>query len=95
MKPNLKANYGPQQYLCSAQGSSPVKTQHTSITRALRVSLRAARFLTIAAMATMAAATLAQQPQTIDQIRVIGNRRIRVTLANDGRTIVTLTEEIL
>ncbi len=30
------ANYGPHQYLCSPQGSSPVKIKHTSISRVLQ-----------------------------------------------------------
>ena len=76
VKPNLKANYGPHQYLCSAQGSSPVKTKHTSISRALRITSRLARLAIVLALALTAGASLAQQPQTIDSIRVIGNRRI-------------------
>jgi hypothetical protein len=36
VKPNQKANYGPHQYLCSTQGSSPVKIKHSSISRVLR-----------------------------------------------------------
>jgi outer membrane protein insertion porin family len=73
VKPNLKANYGPHQYLCSSQGSSPVKIKHTSVSRALRAASRAALVFTLALVPVGA---MAQQSQTIEQIRVIGNRRI-------------------
>ena len=76
MKPDLKANYGPHQYLCSTQGSSPVKIKHSSISRVLRTTSRLARTLILLALALTATAALAQQAQTVDQIRVIGNRRI-------------------
>lgn len=70
----VKLNYGPHQnYLCSPQGSGPVKIKHTSISRAARVLCR---LLVAAVLAVTAGAALAQTPQTIDQIRVIGNRRI-------------------
>jgi outer membrane protein insertion porin family len=55
-----------------------VKIKHTSIFRAPRSASRVARtmiMLTLA-LAFTAGAALAQQPQTIEQIRVIGNRRI-------------------
>ncbi|MGD0293920.1 MAG: outer membrane protein assembly factor BamA [Terracidiphilus sp.] len=76
MKPNVMANYGPHQYVCSAQGSRPVKIEHISISRALRITSRLAYTMLVLALALSAAAALAQQPQTIESIRVIGNRRI-------------------
>ncbi|MGA7342964.1 MAG: outer membrane protein assembly factor BamA [Terracidiphilus sp.] len=70
----VKPNYGTHQdHLCSPQGRSPVKIRHTSICRAARFLIRA---LLLAMLACTAGAALAQTPQTIDQIRVIGNRRI-------------------
>jgi outer membrane protein insertion porin family len=76
VKPNLKANYGPEPYLCSAQGFSPVKSKHTRISAAKRIASRMARMMLLLALAFTAVAALAQTPQTIDSIRVIGNRRI-------------------
>jgi len=76
VKPNVMANYGPHQYVCSTQGSRPVKIKHISISRALRTSNRLARIVLVLALALSAAAALAQQSQTIESIRVIGNRRI-------------------
>jgi outer membrane protein insertion porin family len=73
VKPDLKPNHGPHQYLCSPQGSSPVKIKHTSISRA---AYRLAGMAMLLALALAAVASLAQQPQTIEQIRVIGTRRI-------------------
>ncbi len=70
------ANYGPHQYVCSAQGCRPVKSKHISISRALRTTNRLARAVLVLALTLSAAAALAQQPQTIESIRVIGNRRI-------------------
>src|ERR1039458_9542397 len=70
------ANYGPHQYVCSAQGYRPVKIKHISVSRALRTTSRIAHVVLVLALALSAAAALAQQPQTIDSIRVIGNRRI-------------------
>jgi outer membrane protein insertion porin family len=70
------ANYGPHQYVCSAQGTRPVKIKHISIFRALPAASRLARTVLVFALALCAAAALAQQPQTIESIRVIGNRRI-------------------
>ena len=67
-------NYGTHQYsLCSPQGHCPVKIRHTYISRAARILTRA---LVVALLAVTAGAALAQTPQTIDEIRVIGNRRI-------------------
>ncbi len=70
------ANFGPHQYVCSTLGSSPVKIEHLSFFRVLRTTNRLARTLLVLALALSAAAALAQQPQTIESIRVIGNRRI-------------------
>jgi len=62
--------------MCSPQGPSPVKTKHTCISRTLRTATRLARVMLLLTLAFTAGAALAQQPQTIEQIRVIGNRRI-------------------
>ncbi len=72
----VKPNYGPHQLLCSPQGDSPVKIKHASILRTLRNSARWARLSLILLLALSAGAALAQTSETIDQIRVIGNRRI-------------------
>ena len=72
----VKTNYGPHQYMCSPQGSSPVKIKHTSIFRARCAVNRLGCVLLLLAFAFSAGAALAQQSQTIEQIRVIGNRRI-------------------
>ena len=75
----MKANYVPHQHLCSPQGSSPVKNKHTSISRHERILegfARVARTVLALALAVTAVAAFAQQSQTIDSIRVIGNRRI-------------------
>ena len=65
----MKPNDGPHQYFCSPLGSSPVKTRRT------RISLLA-RMAIVALVALSAGSVYAQQSQTIDSIRVIGNRRI-------------------
>jgi len=76
------ANYGPHQYVGSPHGSSPVKAKHLCIARALRTAGRLASLnclvgMTLLLVMALAAGTaFAQQPQMIDQIRVIGNRRI-------------------
>ncbi len=71
--------------MCSPQGSSPVKIKHTSISRTARsqghaLSQRpfslAGRFLLVLALAVCAHTAFAQDQLTIQQIRVIGNRRI-------------------
>ena len=73
----VNQNHGPHQnFLCSSRGSSPVKYKHTSIYRALRPASRVARTFVLLALVFVAIAASAQQPQTVDQIRVIGNRRI-------------------
>jgi outer membrane protein insertion porin family len=76
VKPNLMANYGPHQYFRSPHGSSPVKTKHNCFARALRTANRLTGLMLLVALALAAGAALAQQSQTIDSIRVIGNRRI-------------------
>ena len=72
----VKPNHGPHQFLCSPQGSSPVKIKHASIFRSLRISALLAKLSLLVLLAFSVGAALAQTPQTIDQIRVIGNRRI-------------------
>jgi outer membrane protein insertion porin family len=72
----VKPYHGPHQYLCSPQGSSPVKIRHTSIARNLRISARLARLALLLVLAVSAVSAMAQTSDTIDQIRVIGNRRI-------------------
>ncbi len=74
VKPNLMANYGPRKNVCSTQGSGPVK--HSSITRTLRTTSRWTRALLAVVLMFAAGAALAQGPDTIEAIRVIGNRRI-------------------
>ena len=76
MKPNLKANYGPHQYVCLAQGCGPVKNKRNSVTRFTRTTSRMARTMLLLFIAVSGVAALAQQPQIVDSIRVIGNRRI-------------------
>ncbi|HET6169342.1 MAG TPA: POTRA domain-containing protein, partial [Terracidiphilus sp.] len=76
----VKPNHGPHQFLCSPQGSSPVKIKHASIFRTLRIATqtasRMARLSLLIVIAISAVGALAQSPETIEQIRVIGNRRI-------------------
>ncbi len=72
----VKFEIGPHQIVCSPRGSSPVKIKHASIFRTGRISVRWARVLVVALLALSAVAGLAQGSETIDQIRVIGNRRI-------------------
>jgi len=74
-KLNLKPNNGPHQYLCSPQGSSPVKIKNGSISRAAASMARLTALLLLA-LAFFVVPGEAQQSQTIEQIRVIGTRRI-------------------
>ena len=53
-----------------------MKIKHASFSRALQHFARVARVSLLILLACSAGAALAQTPQTIDQIRVIGNRRI-------------------
>jgi outer membrane protein insertion porin family len=62
--------------LCSPRGYRPVKIKHTSISRALQTASRLARIGLLLALVFTTIAAAAQQPQTVDQVRVIGNRRI-------------------
>jgi outer membrane protein insertion porin family len=72
----VKLNYGTTVFFCSRQGSDPVKTKHTSIVRAASAMKRLARIALLLILASSALAAVAQTPETIAQIRVIGNRRI-------------------
>ena len=83
----VKPIYGPHQHLCSPQGLSPVKIKHTAISRTgsgtarsqshvSQRAIRLGRVLLAIALAVCAGAAMAQESQTIQQIRVIGNRRI-------------------
>src|ERR1035441_8627366 len=54
VKPNVMANFGPHQYVCSALGSRPVKIKHISISRALRTTNRRARTVLVLALAPWA-----------------------------------------
>jgi outer membrane protein insertion porin family len=83
----VKPIFGTHQHLYSPQGSSPVKIKHTAISRTRRIlnpapglAARsfacAGRLLLVVALAVCARTALAQGSDTIEQIRVIGNRRI-------------------
>jgi len=76
VKPNQWSNYGPHQYACSTQGLSPVKIKHNSISRALRAPRFLGRIALLLILLVTAGSAMAQQSETIDSIRVIGNRRI-------------------
>ncbi len=72
----VKPNCGTKDHLCSSQGSDPVKIKHTSISRVASVLRQLARVSLLLVLGSSALAALAQTPDTIYQIRVIGNRRI-------------------
>ena len=72
----VKTNYGPHQYLCSPLGLGPVKIKHAPTRRLRQAAGRWARVMVLLTLAFCAGAALAETPQTIDSIRVIGNRRI-------------------
>ena len=84
----VKLNHGPQKFfLCSPRRQGPVKIKHTSIAtpetktwgpRAGRLLGTATRFACTTLLLTLvtAIAALAQQSQIVQDIRVIGNRRI-------------------
>jgi outer membrane protein insertion porin family len=72
----VKPYLGPHQYLCSPQDSSPVKIKHASIVGVRRFSSRLARYFLFLLLTASAVAGVAQTAETVDQIRVIGNRRI-------------------
>ena len=82
----VKPNLGPHQNLCSPQGRSPVKIKHTSIGSLPRMAGAAVVLLGLS-MLTIALPAHGQDAQTapigqqqasgtIQEIRVIGNRRI-------------------
>jgi outer membrane protein insertion porin family len=73
---SVKPYLGPHQYLCSPQGLSPVKIKHDTISRRMRIPAIFVRIALVALLAFANWAALAQASQTIDSIRVIGNRRI-------------------
>ncbi len=60
--------------MCSTQGLGPVQTRHTSSYRSRRSASTAARISALFLLVIAAGSALAQQ--TIEQVRVIGNRRI-------------------
>ena len=72
----VKFDNGPHQYLCSPKGCSPVKIKHAFTSRTRRISARFSRLLLTLLLALAACAAMAQTSQPVDQIRVIGNRRI-------------------
>jgi outer membrane protein insertion porin family len=84
----VKPNYGPHQNLCSPKDPGSVKIRHTSMARLLRAA-SLVFFVLMLAQASGIRCARAQQPasspaqpaltntpQTIYEIRVIGNRRI-------------------
>jgi len=68
--------HGPHQHLCSPQGNGPVKIRHKSSLRRTRPAGSFRRWALIAMLAFTAGLAIAQPSQTVEQIRVIGNRRI-------------------
>jgi len=86
----VKPYLGPHQYLCSPQDASPVKiggpdrqvfvggvlSKHDAISRNLRIPFLLSRLFVVLFLAFSAGAIFAQNSQTIESIRVIGNRRI-------------------
>jgi len=72
----VKPNLGKHQKFCSPQDVIPVKMQRPLLRRLLHGMACLARTAVLLAVAFSAVALEAQQSQTIDQIRVIGNRRI-------------------
>ncbi len=72
----VKLDYRTTEFLCSPQGSNPVKIKHTFISGAASAISRLARVALLLALVSSAVAAIAQTPDTIAQIRVIGNRRI-------------------
>jgi outer membrane protein insertion porin family len=80
----VKPNHGPHQNVCSPQGNSPVKVRHISIRKRVRAAGLACSILLLAVAGAAVparsqdaqAGQQTQSSQTIDQIRVIGNRRI-------------------
>ncbi len=87
----VKQNHGPHlSFLCSPRGHRSVKIKHTSqypgdadrsragaiINGLLRTATRLAPAVVVLVLLLSTAGSFAQQSETVDQIRVIGNRRI-------------------
>jgi outer membrane protein insertion porin family len=72
----VKPIHGPHQYLCSPKGSIPVRIKRTFLRRLCASARPAAWAALLLLAATSVTAAVAQQAQTIEQIRVVGNRRI-------------------
>ena len=72
----VNPNQAPYHYLCSPQGRVPVKNRRESTFRSRRKSAWPWRVLMLCLLAICAGTAFAQSSETIDQIRVIGNRRI-------------------
>jgi len=72
----VKFEIGPHQDKCSSQGSSPVKIKHAPIPARRRIALWSKGILLALLVMFSIGDGMAQGSQTIDQIRVIGNRRI-------------------
>ncbi len=75
----VKPIFGTHQHLCSSQGSSPVRIKHTSTSCRVRARSRVSRLGSILfglALLICAGTAFAQGSDTVQQIRVIGNRRI-------------------
>lgn len=76
----VKQNDCSKEYLCSPQDIDPVKIQHTFMALAGAFSRRWGRFAVLFIFASIACGALAQtapsSSDTVDQVRVIGNRRI-------------------
>ena len=72
----VKPYLGPHQDMCSPQDSSPVKIKHDVISRKARISAVIPRLVLVLLLVFSASPRARPQSQTIDSIRVIGNRRI-------------------
>jgi outer membrane protein insertion porin family len=72
----VKQMFGTADFLCSSRGADPVKTRHTSLSGIVEGAVRWAWIALLLVLATGATQGAAQTPDTITQIRVIGNRRI-------------------
>ena len=75
----VKPIFGTHQRLCSSQGSSPVRIKHLSTSCRERARRRVSclgGILFVLALLVCAGTAFAQSTDTIQQIRVIGNRRI-------------------
>jgi outer membrane protein insertion porin family len=72
----VKLMYGTEDFLCSPRGTDPVKIKHPSISRFVADAMRWVWIVLLLVLATGATQAVAQTPDTITQIRVVGNRRI-------------------